>query len=572
MIALRWVVLAVASAAVVLALDLLTDARVLALGMTDPVATTVAALALIAGAATVMATETGGPTGILLALAAMAWTAPLVEGHPDLPDPLRSTAAVAAALLVPLLAVVTIRLGAAPRPHARARRLSRWVLIAALVLIGAIMLVRDPLLDPDCWANCSANSFLVISVPAAARVLEIVVPAYAIVVAAVSAWVAAGALRRTAHVGGIDARVAATAAAALATVGATSLVIVQAGLPPQDGTALGHRLPYLITAVLLALLGATVSTAAVGERRRTAALARFADDLRRTSRPGHLEADLREVLRDPALRVIFPSGSPGRFVDAAGHPTPPPASDSSTTELRRDGAAIAVLEHGAPVVSVGDLETRIGPAARLAVDNEHMRALVLAELEELRASRARIVETGDAARRAIERDLHDRAQQSLLAALFELGLVQARAAEQGDAELEHVAAELRARVDGLIGDLRRLAHGVFPAVLDDAGLGAALEHLAESTEVPLEIRSRLTARLPRSLERAAYAVVLRATECTDPSAGAIEVELERIGGEVSLGIRPAPRCELSGVRDRVGAVGGSILVTEDRIEVVMPCE
>ncbi|MBM7505933.1 sensor histidine kinase [Agromyces aurantiacus] len=571
MIAVRWIVLAVAAASVLLALDRLADPRVVALAVVDPVATTVAALALLAGAAAIMLTETGGAAGILLASAAVAWTAPIVEGHQGLPDPLRSAAAVAGALLVPVLAATAIRLGAGPPPGRAARRMSQWVLGTAFVLVGAIMLIRDPLVDPDCWANCNAGSFVLVSLPAAARVLELVFAGYLVVASLIAAWVVGAGVRRSAGTGRLDARLAASVAAALATVSATVLALVMAAAPPYGGAALVHRLPVLITATLLVLLGAAVATAAVGERRRATALARFADDLRRTPQPGGLETGLREVLHDPGLRVLFPAGPDGRFVDAAGRATPPPAEPSSTTELRRDGAAIAVLEHAAPVSSAGDLELRIGPAARLAVDNERMRALVLAELEELRASRARIVETGDAARRAIERDLHDRAQQSLLAALFELGLVRARAAEQGDAPLERRAAELLARVDGLIADLRRLAHGVFPAVLDDAGLEAALEDLAESSTVPLEIRWGLAGRLPAPVERAAYAVVRRVTECVDGSDRAVEVALGRVGDDARLAIRPVVRCDLAGVRDRVGAIGGSMLVSEDRIEVVIPC-
>ncbi|GAA1058509.1 hypothetical protein GCM10017608_25760 [Agromyces luteolus] len=625
--AIGWGVWVVASACTILALDLIAAPEVIAVGTSDPVATMLAALALLAGAAAALTTAAGLAPGVLLAFAAVCWTAPLVEGHQALPEPVRSVAAICGALLVPVLAAATLaiagadgrvdadrRTGADGRvdadrrtgahgcvgardPDARfravARRLAWSILAGAAALVVATALVGDPLLDPDCWANCSANSFLVVSVPPLARALELALPVYAIGAGAVCAWAVAAGIRRSALQRGagvgIDARTAATAAGALAALAAVVLVLsvqpVQGADAPPAASAPALRLPYLVCAALLVLFGATVAAVAIVMRRRTAAVRRFGDEIRRTPRPGRLEDDLRAALRDPGLRVRFPAGPPGppgplgpagrpaSFVDGAGHASAAPEPGSPITEIRRDGAPIAVLEHTVPVASTAELEARIGPAARIAIDNERMRALVLAELDELRASRQRIVETADAARRNIERDLHDRAQQSLLAALFELGLVQARAAEQGDAALERRAAALRERVNVVVESLRTLAHGVFPAVLDDVGLESALEHLAETSRIPLEVHSRLTTRLPAAVERAAYAVAVRVAECTDATAEAVDLEIGEVDGNARLAIRPSPppRCDLVGVADRVGALGGSMLVSDRGIEVVIPC-
>ena len=116
-----------------------------------------------------------------------------------------------------------------------------------------------------------------------------------------------------------------------------------------------------------------------------------------------------------------------RYVDHSGRPVDPHASGArSVTPIVRNGEPVALVIHDQALSAALDLEREIGTAARLAVDNERLRAEVLAQLEDLRASRARIVEAGDAARRRIERDLHDGAQQRLLALSYELRLARAR--------------------------------------------------------------------------------------------------------------------------------------------------
>ena len=567
----RWSVLLIAAAVTLLALELLLDGNVVGLGATDPVATMLAAVALLGAASIAMTTDRHAELGVLLALVAVAWTAPLVEGDARLGDLTRSAAAIAAGFLVPLVATVAIRSGVGAFSRSVVRRMTIVNLCAAGIIIGATALVRDPLLDPDCWRNCSANSFLLVSVPSAARVLEAVFLGYAFVASGAASWIALRVARAASRTGSGDGSVVVTASAALATIAGAVLLAVEGSGPPSDPAAPSYRIPFLATAVLLMLLAAAAAIVAARERRRLAALARFSDDLRQTPRPGLLEADLRRALGDRRLRVLFPTSEPGRFVDPNGTVVPPPDPKSSTTELRRPGGTIAVVEHGTRPATVDVLERQIGASARIAVDNERIRALILAELAALRESRSRIVETGDTARRAIERDLHDRAQQSLLAALFELGLVRARASERGDVELESRAREVMTRVDGIIAQLRELAHGIFPAVLDDVGLEAAVEHLAESSDVPLEVHADLPDRVPRVVERAVYAVVRRAVECADATVEAIDVVLERSGEDVRLRIRPAPRCDLTGARDHVGAVGGSMVVSEDRMEVVIPC-
>src|SRR5439155_6653578 len=106
-----------------------------------------------------------------------------------------------------------------------------------------------------------------------------------------------------------------------------------------------------------------------------------------------------------------------RYADARGGPLPDPGPGA--TVIVRDGRRIAAVTHSA---ALPELERRLGAAVRLALENERLQAELLAQLEDLRASRARIVETADTERRRIERDLHDGAQQSLLALSYEIRL------------------------------------------------------------------------------------------------------------------------------------------------------
>jgi signal transduction histidine kinase len=135
------------------------------------------------------------------------------------------------------------------------------------------------------------------------------------------------------------------------------------------------------------------------------------------------------------------------------------------------------------------LRPRVGSAAVLAVDNERLRAQLLAQVRDLRESRARVVAAADTARRTLERDLHDGAQQRLLALTLELRVAQAQASAAGQserAERLHGAAEDAAMV---VAELRGLAHGIHPAVLDQAGLDAALRALAASRPLPVTVDS-----------------------------------------------------------------------------------
>ena len=175
---------------------------------------------------------------------------------------------------------------------------------------------------------------------------------------------------------------------------------------------------------------------------------------------GGLRDVLARTLGDPTLQLAFAAPSGTGFVDASGRPTDLPVDDATrmVTRLERDGELLGVLVHD-PAIEAEDpgLVEAVGNAARLALENERLAAEVRAQLEEVRASRVRIVEATDAERRRIERDLHDGAQQRLVALAMRLELAKA-ASPSDSALLGEATAELRTA----IGEVRGLARGVHP--------------------------------------------------------------------------------------------------------------
>jgi signal transduction histidine kinase len=212
-------------------------------------------------------------------------------------------------------------------------------------------------------------------------------------------------------------------------------------------------------------------------------------------------------------------------------------------------------------------------AARIGIENERLQAEVLAHVEDLRASRARIVETGDAERRKLERDLHDGAQQRLLALSYDLRL--ARAEANGDAATTALLTSAVDEAQAALEELRRLAHGIYPAILAEAGLGPALASLADYAPIPVELGDVPAKRLPDPIETAAYVAVADAIDdAVARGATFVSVEVSLAGGEVVVMVaddgsdRQAALVQLA---DRIGALGGSLETGPTTLRAEMPC-
>ena len=169
---------------------------------------------------------------------------------------------------------------------------------------------------------------------------------------------------------------------------------------------------------------------------------------------------------------------------------------------------VAALIHDPGLGEDPELLQAVVAAAGLALENERLQAELRAKLEELRASRARIVQAGDSERRRLERNLHDGAQQRLLALSFSLGLAESQPPD-GSAEAAKLAHDAKEEVVQAIEELRELARGIHPTILTDRGLAVALQTVAARSPVPVAL-SVDPERLPEPIETAAYYLVSEA--------------------------------------------------------------
>jgi signal transduction histidine kinase len=334
---------------------------------------------------------------------------------------------------------------------------------------------------------------------------------------------------------------------------------------------LEYRL-WLGEAGLLVLIALGVASTWVRNRRTRSAVARLVVEAAQSSPTGGLRGVLSEMLGDRDLELAYPVGQAPRLVSADGRAVSvDPADVRAITPLVSGGRTVAILVHRPGLLDDPGTVEEVQAAARLVLENERLHAEVRSQLEDLRASRARIVETGDAERRRLERDLHDGAQQRLVGLSLALRLARARldsaAAPRVEGLLNQAEGELRRTID----ELRELAHGIYPAVLTDEGLAAAVEALAERSAVPIAVGAIPEERFPLSVEAAAYFLIADAAGFAVAQAetkGAkvqARNENDRLLVEVINDDRVAlPNEELDAkfldLADRVGALGGRVRV------------
>lgn len=326
-----------------------------------------------------------------------------------------------------------------------------------------------------------------------------------------------------------------------------------------SGTVLRYLTPLLLPAGLL--LGMLRTR---WDRGRVAALV---VELGRGVPVGGLRDVLARTLGDPTLQLVFVAPSGTGYVDASGQPIELPVDDPSRaiTRLERDGEILGILVHD-PEIDTEDpgLVEAVGNAARMALENERLAAEVRAQLEEVRASRTRIVEAADAERRRVERDLHDGAQQRLVALAMRLQVARETSPEAADL-LDQATVELQTA----IGEVRGLARGVHPTILTEAGLGAAVDALAERAPVPVavDIEDR---RYDPQLEATAYFVIAEALTNVARYASATEARvlvretveelIVSVSDDGRGGADPTAGSGLRGLQDRVAAMDGSLSI------------
>jgi signal transduction histidine kinase len=287
---------------------------------------------------------------------------------------------------------------------------------------------------------------------------------------------------------------------------------------------------------------------------------------------GVLRDALAEALGDPTLELAYWVPNQDGYVDAEGQPMrvdPAPTGKVATT-IETEGRRVAAIVHDATLAEERDLVQAVGAAAALTLENERLDAELRAHVDELRASRARIVTAGYTERQRLERDLHDGAQQRLMA----LGINLRLARDLVTSDMQEAATLLDASLEELnqaTRELRELARGIHPAVLTDRGLDAALNGLAGRSPVPVELVQTLDERLPSSVESAVYFVVAEALTNVARYAQAqtVRVTVMRNNGHVDVqvsddgvgGADPAHGSGLRGLSDRVAALDGRLELT-----------
>jgi signal transduction histidine kinase len=303
--------------------------------------------------------------------------------------------------------------------------------------------------------------------------------------------------------------------------------------------------------------------------------------------PGRLEQVLARALHDPTVRLAYWLPDRDAFVDAEGRPVELPAEggDRAVTVLRHDGDPIAAMVHDAALDDDPELVRAVAATARMTIENERLQAEVRAQLEEVRASRARIVEFGDAERRRVERNLHDGAQQRLVNISLALGIARSQVGMASDREmavaLDEAAAELRLA----LAELRELARGIHPVILSEAGLGPALAALADRSPVPVTVTAVPPDGLPSRVEETAYYVASEALANAAKHAHAtvVTISAQRRGGGLiveidddGVGGADPNGSGLRGLADRVAALDGRLQVDSPtgqgtRITAELPC-
>ncbi|MDP9257539.1 MAG: sensor histidine kinase, partial [Actinomycetota bacterium] len=277
---------------------------------------------------------------------------------------------------------------------------------------------------------------------------------------------------------------------------------------------------------------------------------------------------LAESLGDRTLSVAYWLPERKLFVDEAGHVVrmPEPGSGRSWTAVERAGRRVAAIIHDAELATGPELVNAAAAGAALAIDNERLKANLRARVEELRVSRVRIVEAQDHARRRIERDLHDGAQQQLVSLSLDLRLLKSKlngneaAAASVDALSEKLATAL--------AELRELARGIHPVILTERGLVPAVAALAQRAPLPVEANISIHDRLTPAIESAAYFVVAEALTNVAKYAQAenVIVDLRRQGDEVTVlveddgvgGADIETGTGLRGLVDRLSALDGTL--------------
>jgi signal transduction histidine kinase len=302
--------------------------------------------------------------------------------------------------------------------------------------------------------------------------------------------------------------------------------------------------------------------------------------------PDALRTAIAGALGDDGARVLFARDDGTALVDEAGRPAGPPWGEGRrAAEVRDRDRVVGAIVYDAGLIADEALVDEVARVAGLAIARRRLTAELRAALAELARSRRRIVVAGDEERRRIARDLHDGAQQRIVA----LGLDAQRIARRAeDPERVRVAAgDLTRGLADVLDELRALVHGIMPAPLVERGAEGAARWLAGRTPIPVAVAAEgLGARPAPEVEATAYFVMAESLANTVKYARATAADVRlsaedgdlvvRVSDDGEGGADPAQGSGLRGLADRVEALGGTLRVDSPpgagtTVEARIPC-
>jgi signal transduction histidine kinase len=445
-------------------------------------------------------------------------------------------------------------------------RLERRLFAVLGLTIALVWAVALPLVDElpaagpvtDCRDACPENAFRVVTVPdGLSAAIDLVGSAATAVTLLGVAAVLVGKARSPSRLRRRLTVPLLACAAVLAANYAVYTVLREAG---ADGLAVLRLVGAAVAlAVPLALLVGQVRGRVFAATSLGQLVARIGGE---PVTPARVETLLREALGDPLLTLAVRDPARGGYVDVRGRPVELAAGrpDVRVTRVVRNGRPIAALAHDSALDEGSGIAEGLAASALMLLENTQL-------VEELRASRARIVESEQRERLRLERNLHDGAQQRLFGLQVKLDAARARADGALAGELEEAAADAAAAVE----ELRELAHGLYPTALRDLGLADGLRAVALRSGTPVRVVDRGVGRRPPVVEEAVYFCVLEAIQNAGKHAGAgarVTVTLDRRGRDLEFavaddgaGFDPDTATDgigLLSMRDRIGAVGGEL--------------
>jgi signal transduction histidine kinase len=487
----------------------------------------------------------------------------------------------------PIVGAALAHLGLA-WPTGRLRsRFERWVVIAEYASNVGFNLLGTMFWNPvfsGCNASCPANLLLVHSSRSVWDAVNLITTPFSLVLTVIVVtliirhWHSARGWSRQALVPLVWISLA---------IGVESLVTTITG--NLNIPFFSRPLPSLILngiAPLIYLLGpALFVISTVRARTAGGALGTAIVDLEPGAPPGRLRDALARALGDSTLQLAFPRPDGAGFADTAGRPVDPERPGPGRVVVPIAGSDEAVLIHDDGLEQEPQLVRLTAAAASMALEHSRLQAEVQAQLELVRASRARIVEAGDTERRRLERDLHDGAQQRLVTLTLALGMARSRASG-ADPELESLIDSATKEAREALIELRELARGIHPAVLTETGLAGAIQALVERSPVAATITEVPRERFPAVIEATAYFVVSEALAnvAKHAMASAAQVMIRQFPGRLVVevsddgagGARPERGSGLRGLADRVASAGGVLRVDSPpgagtRLEAEIPC-